>query len=214
MPAWRGGRGPRGTPAAAGVVILATLTACHGAEPPADRTAAVAAAVGSPQQVPATAVGRYRSIRELPVAARPVRVAIAAIGVDAPVVALGKAADGSLSVPRRWGDVGWYSGGPLPGEFGPAVLLGHVDSRSGPAVFYRLATLRAGAIVAVRAADGRLARFRVSRVARYAKQQFPTEAVYLPTLDPVLQLITCGGRFDRRTGHYRDNYVVTAALQR
>ena len=106
-------------------------------------------------------------------------------------------------VPRR----------PPPGQPGPAVLLGHVDSKSRPAVFYRLATLRAGAAVLVERADRTTARFRVSGRIQVAKSRFPADLVYAPTLAPSLRLVTCGGSFDRRTGHYRDNVVVSAVPQ-
>jgi hypothetical protein len=87
-----------------------------------------------------------------------------------------------------------------------------VDSRTGPAVFFRLRALRPGDIVRVGLADGRILVFRVQRVRRYPKDEFPTEAVYLPTLNRELRLITCGGEFDYASGHYRDNIVVYATL--
>jgi hypothetical protein len=87
-----------------------------------------------------------------------------------------------------------------------------VDSKSGPAVFYQLQTLRLGDIVRVGLADGRKLVFRVQQVKRYPKDKFPTEAVYLPTLSRELRLITCGGTFDYASGHYRDNIVVYATL--
>jgi hypothetical protein len=93
------------------------------------------------------------------------------------------------------------------------VLLGHVDSTSGPAVFYRLATLKAGAAVLVDRADGTTERFRVSGQIQVAKSQFPADLVYGPTLAPFLRLVTCGGTFDHKTGHYRDNVVVSAVPQ-
>ena len=135
---------------------------------------------------------------------------IAAIGVSAPVVALGLRPDHTLEVPQRWGDTGWYTGGPEPGEAGPAVIAGHVDSTSGPAVFYRLGQLRRGARVDVRRADRSTASFRVEGVERWPKDRFPTRRVYRRTARSTLRLITCGGSFDRATGHYRDNVIVYA----
>jgi hypothetical protein len=87
-----------------------------------------------------------------------------------------------------------------------------VDSKTGPAVFYRLRALRPGDIVRVGLADRRILVFRVQRVGRYAKDAFPTQAVYFPTLDSELRLITCGGEFDYTSGHYLDNIVVYATL--
>jgi sortase (surface protein transpeptidase) len=139
-----------------------------------------------------------------------VRVRIPAIGVDAPIERLGLDPDGAVAAPAQWDDAGWYADGPRPGQPGPAVLLGHVDSRTGPAVFARLARVPAGAAVLVDRADGTTVRFRVRGRLQVAKSRFPSDLVYAPTLAPSLRLVTCGGAFDRRTGHYRDNIVVTA----
>ena len=140
----------------------------------------------------------------------PVRVEIPAIGVASRLVRLGPNPDGTMEVPRDYGLAGWFTGGAMPGEDGPAVIAGHVDSKTGPAVFYRLRELRAGDTVRVRRADGAWLRFEVTGSARYAKAAFPTEAVFGPVTGPVLRLITCGGAFDRASGHYLDNVVVTA----
>jgi hypothetical protein len=143
-------------------------------------------------------------------AARPVRISIPSIGVRAPVVPLGLDKSGALEVPQDFAQTGWWTGGSRPGERGPAVIVGHVDSRTGPAVFFRLGALRAGDEIVVERADGTSARFHVQRSDRYAKQRFPTAAVYGPTAGPALRLITCSGTFDRATGHYLDNTVVFA----
>ena len=94
------------------------------------------------------------------------------------------------------------------------MILGHVDSTSGPAVFYRLRELRPGDLVEVVRADGSRARFAVQRVEEYPKARFPTAEVYYPTLTPELRLVTCGGTFDATAGHYRSNIIVFAALRR
>jgi len=137
---------------------------------------------------------------------------IPAIAVSTRLLRLGRLPDGSLEVPRDWDTAGWYDQGPRPGQPGPAVILGHVDSKTGPAIFYRLQELRPRDIVRVGLADGRILVFRVQQVRRYPKDRFPTEAVYLPTLNRELRLITCGGEFDYASGHYRDNIVVYATL--
>jgi hypothetical protein len=142
--------------------------------------------------------------------ARPVAVVVPAIGLRARVVGVGLAADRSLHVPADGSQAGWWKGGARPGEAGPAVLVGHVDSKSGPAVFYRVGLLHRGDLVHVVGADGRVVRFRVRRVAHYAKRRFPTRRVYGPTRGPALRLITCSGQFDASTGHYLDNTVVYA----
>ena len=140
----------------------------------------------------------------------PARIEIPAIGVRAPVIRLGLNRDGSLEVPLRFGDTGWWSGGSRPGEAGPAVIAGHVDSRTGPAVFFRLGTLRRGDRVRVLRRDGTAAIFAVQRLEHHPKDHFPTAEVYGRTRGPSLRLITCGGAFDRSSGHYVDNTIVFA----
>jgi LPXTG-site transpeptidase (sortase) family protein len=145
--------------------------------------------------------------------AMPVALDIPSIGVRTPVVELGLTVSGALQVPSSTAVAGWYTGSPRPGETGAAVIAGHVDSRAGPAVFFRLGMLRPGALVFVRRADGSLAVFAVTAVRTFAKSQFPTAAVYDPVPDAQLRLITCGGTFDQATGHYLSNVVVSATLR-
>jgi hypothetical protein len=142
----------------------------------------------------------------------PVQIRIPAIGVSAAVIGLGLDREGTLQVPGDFGVTGWYTGGPAPGETGPAVIAGHIDSHRGPAVFYRLRELRPDDEITIGRADGSSVRFAVDGVAQYPKQAFPTEAVFGPSPDPLLRLITCGGAFDRSRRSYRDNIVVTARL--
>jgi len=137
----------------------------------------------------------------------PTRLVIPAIGVDTPLQSLGLDAHGQLLPPAGYDEAGWYALGPAPGDQGPAVLAGHVDSKAGPAVFYRLRDLRPGAPVRV-LRGGRWLDFQVVGTERYAKASFPTARVYGPTPDAQLRLITCGGVFER--GTYRDNLVVYA----
>ncbi|HET9653991.1 MAG TPA: sortase [Kineosporiaceae bacterium] len=151
----------------------------------------------------------FRSVRTFREIAPPVRLRIPSVGVDAPVEPVGLAPDGSIAAPDGWQVAGWYRGGPRPGQGGGAVVVGHVDSRSGPAVFFRLALARPGDPVFVDRADGTSARFRVTGRLQVAKDRFPAD-LYSPTLQPALLLVTCGGPFDAATGHYRDNVVVSA----
>jgi sortase (surface protein transpeptidase) len=147
-------------------------------------------------------------------AAAPVSLDVPAIGVHADhLVELGYDDHGGLEVPKDFGDVGWFTPGPSPGQLGPAVIAGHVDSKAGPAVFYRLGDLRPGNRIAVGRDDGTTARFVVDRVQEYPKDEFPTAEVYgNSTSRAELRLITCGGDFNHRTGHYVDNIVVFAHL--
>ncbi|MGY1687495.1 class F sortase [Geodermatophilus sp. SYSU D00867] len=151
--------------------------------------------------------------RSAPAAAPPVRVRAPAIGLDSGLVNLGLDATGALAAPADPAAAGWYTGGPAPGDVGPAVLAGHVDSRSGPAVFWRLRELAAGDEVLVDRADGSTVAFTVSRVERHPKDAFPTAAVYGPTADAQLRLVTCGGDFDRSARSYEDNVVVFATAR-
>jgi len=141
---------------------------------------------------------------------RATEVALPTVDVRSVLVALDIGPDGALQPPPDPNVAGWYVRGSVPGEPGPTVIAGHVDSKSGPAVFYRLDQLNAGDRVEVTRSDGQVFTYRVATVERHAKNDFPTARVYGPTPGPELRLITCGGDFDRRVGHYRDNIVVTA----
>ncbi len=147
-------------------------------------------------------------------ASDPVSLSIPSIEVDSDVlVRLDLGADGVLPAPEDYDLPGWYTGGPNPGQLGPAVIAGHVDGPDGPAVFYRLGELAVGALVDVTRADGTVATFAIDSVERYAKAEFPTSRVYGNTTDRAeIRLITCGGAFDRTTGHYVDNIVAFGHL--
>ncbi|MBQ1033954.1 class F sortase [Micromonospora sp. C97] len=142
----------------------------------------------------------------------PTRVRVPHIGVDSPLTVLGLDGAGALIPPTDFDTAGWYGGGPAPGDTGPAVLAGHLDSRRGPAVFARLGELRPGDLVEVWRGGQRLP-FRVTGSLRTRKDQFPTAVVYGPTPGAELRLVTCGGDFDRRRGHYVDNVVVFAVTE-
>jgi len=143
----------------------------------------------------------------------PVSLTIPAIGVQTSLTQLGLTSAGTLQVPSSTSVAGWYTGSPRPGEIGSAVIAGHVDSKAGPAVFFRLRLLRPGELVYVRRADNSVAVFQVTAVQTFLKAQFPTAAVYDPVPDSQLRLITCGGTFDSTTGHYLSNVVVSATLE-
>jgi hypothetical protein len=144
--------------------------------------------------------------------ARPVWLSIPVIGVRTSLVDLGLRSNGTLQVPSSTAVAGWYTGSPRPGTVGAAVIAGHVDSRSGPGIFFWLRDLRPGDRIYVGRADGTMAVFTVTAVRKVAKDLFPTAAVYGPVADPELRLITCGGVFDRSLGSYLSNIVVFARL--
>jgi Sortase domain len=146
-------------------------------------------------------------------AVRPVAISIPALGVDGPLEELGAdPVTRELAAPDDPSVAGWYAAGVVPGDTGPAVVGGHVDSRSGPGVFFGLRRLVPGDLVEIRRSDGGTARFTVADVRRYPKDSFPTDAVYGPAPAPELRLVTCGGVFDRANRNYEDNIVVNAVL--
>jgi hypothetical protein len=147
-----------------------------------------------------------------PGVATPVRLVVPSIGVDTALQSVGVLPDGTLQPPSEWGIAGWYADGVRPGDPGPAVIEGHIDSRNGPAVFFRLRDLHAGATVLVHTAAGTTLRFVVDTVREYPKTKFPTAAVYGPTPLPVLRLVTCTGEFNWQARSYLDNLVVSARL--
>ena len=144
--------------------------------------------------------------------ATPVRVEIPAIGVSSGLEDLGRGAAGELDPPEDWDSAGWFADGIVPGQVGPAVIAGHVDSPTRAAVFFRLDELVAGDEIHVEMSDGSTRTFTVERSERAAKSAFPTSDVYGSAPTPQLRLITCDGTFDTATGHYTDNLIVFADL--
>ncbi len=144
--------------------------------------------------------------------APPTRLRIASLGVDTGLESLAIDPAGQLQSPKVYEEAGWFAGGTAPGDPGPAVLAGHVDSRTGPAVFYKLHELKTGDRVEVQRGGAWLT-FTVTAREHYAKAKFPSARVYGPTPLPELRLITCGGEFDAARHSYRDNVVVYAVLR-
>jgi LPXTG-site transpeptidase (sortase) family protein len=169
-------------------------------EPPAPAGAAASTAV-QPPTMPASA---------------PVSLSVPAIGIDSPLIELGRNPDGTIEVPPLDdpdATTGWYRGSPTPGEVGPAIILGHVDSRRyGPGVFHDLRELRTGDAIDVARADGSVAHFAVDSVREVPKSDFPTLEVYGNLDHAGLRLITCGGQFDRDAASYQSNIIVFALL--
>lgn len=142
----------------------------------------------------------------------PVTLRIPAIDLTTPLSTLGLNRDGTVEAPTDFSRAGWFRLGPTPGEVGSAVILGHVDSRRGPAVFFRLRALRQGDRIEVTLASGRVTAFVVSVVRTYPKEQFPASLVYGSHGERALRLVTCGGDFDSRARSYRSNVVAFASL--
>jgi sortase (surface protein transpeptidase) len=142
----------------------------------------------------------------------PVTLSIPAIGLTVALSQLGLNPNGTVEVPTNFQEPGWYRYGPAPGQLGSAVILGHVDSYLGPAVFFKLRALRPGDQVEVALADGVTTHFVVRQVAMYTKAHFPTLLVYGSHGYSGLQLVTCGGVFDTQTRSYLSNVVVYTSL--
>lgn len=142
----------------------------------------------------------------------PVSLRIPAIGLAVSMSELGLNSDGTVEVPTDFQEPGWFRLGPSPGQVGSAVILGHVDSYQGPAVFFQLRSLQAGDRVEVSLADGAIAQFVVDTVATYLKTQFPAEQVYASHGYSALQLVTCGGEFDTQSRSYLSNVVAYTSL--
>ncbi len=191
-----------------GLTVTAVALTRHGPSPDSQAS-----------QIPAsvaTSVPKLTAGRRVRALARsvPMRVRIPAIGVNAPVMEVGLSADASVQVPPLGNHnlTGWYEYGPAPGQRGASVILGHVDSVTGVSVFFHLKNLRKGDKIYVALADGKTAVFAVDGLQRTAKTTFPTDAVYGKLSYPGLRLITCGGAFDKATGHYAENIIVYAHL--
>ncbi len=216
--------GRRGPLAAATLLLVgggaAVVVGVHEDAGPAQPPLVAAADAGVPAgpAAPAVAAGTpsppAAAAQAVPSVAAPTSVSIPAIEVSSPLLALGLAEDGSIAVPQPGPDydtAAWFTGSPRPGAVGPSVIEGHVDSaRGGPSVFARLGELEVGDAITVAREDGSSVTFEVTGSQRYAKDDFPTLAVYGNTDGPQLRLITCGGSFDATSGHYRDNTVVFA----
>jgi len=146
-------------------------------------------------------------------APNPAVIRIPRLDVEAPIIPLGLQEDGSIEVPEDPDQAGWWLGGPEPGEPGPAVILGHVDSQEeGPAVFFYLQYLETGDEIHIDRVDGSTITYVVESTERHHKDVFPTDAVYGPTEQPTLRLVTCGGDFDFDVRTYEDNVIVFASL--
>ncbi|GAA3151294.1 hypothetical protein GCM10010466_47990 [Planomonospora alba] len=140
----------------------------------------------------------------------PERIDIPSLGLKAPLMRL-DVKDGEVELPPYdEPDVaGWVEGTAVPGDEGPAVILGHVDTKDAPAVFYKLKTMREGQVIKVARSDGKVAQYRVDAIEQVSKDSFPADKVYV---EDGLRLVTCGGEFDWDRNQYDDNVIVYATL--
>jgi sortase (surface protein transpeptidase) len=174
--------------------------------------AALVAGCGGPAGGPRPVTGTSTVQQAPPGVADPAEISIPKIGATSLLVRLGRNADHTIQVPpvKQPMQAGWFSGGPRPGEPGPAVILGHVNGGGDAGIFIRLHELAAGDEILVKRTDGSTARFVVRHVDLVPKTGFPTDTVYGDTADPQLRVITCGGSFDRSAHSYRDSVIVYA----
>ncbi|MFJ6808301.1 class F sortase [Streptomyces anulatus] len=210
------------------VAACVALAGCSSAEPSASSSSASSSSASGAPSASSSAPGATESGSsgstgstgstgssgtDEPDRPAPVHVSIPSIGVRSALMELGLNADGTVEVPpaEKGMTAGWYTGGSAPGAPGPAVLIGHNDTRFGRAVFHDLKKIREGAEVLVRDAAGKTLRFTVTGRETVGKKAFPTEKVYGPTKDSTLRLITCDGEFDAE-GHPVDNLIVYGAL--
>ncbi|MBW5254905.1 class F sortase [Streptomyces sp. P01-B04] len=188
---------------------LTALTGCSDASP--SKSPAAVAPTTSTAVTPEAGSSAATGSPAKPAAQPPVHVSIPSLGVDSDIMRLGLNTDGTVEVPpaEKGMTVGWYTGGPVPGAQGPAVLIGHNDTRFGRAVFHDLKKITKGADITVRDAKGAEVHFEVTGRETASKTAFPTNRVYGPTDDRALRLVTCDGAFDAQ-GHPVDNLIVYA----
>ena len=206
--------------AVAGVLALTTFLRAQqeAPTPPATAAAETVAPPTATVAAPSTVDSKPTPVATrgpILAASQPTSLSIPAIGVRSKVGALGLNPDSTVEVPPLGRDsyAGWYKYSPSPGQLGPSILLGHIDSAQyGPGVFFRLGALRPGDIVTIGRADHTVADFRIERVVEYPKAHFPTAEVYGNTDRAALRLITCGGKFDPSVRSYEDNIVAYASL--
>ena len=169
-------------------------------------------AVTTPAAAAPVPAGTPEATVSEPEALRPVRLLIPDLLLDTRLITLGVRPDRTVQVPSDPDRAGWFRRGPAPGSPGSSVILGHVDSAAGPAVFAGLASLAAGALVSVRMDDGSVVTFAVRSVRTYANEDFPARKVYGSHGRSELNLVTCGGVYDASRGGYQSNVVVNARL--
>ena len=208
-----------GASAGAAVAVMAVLAPLALADRSSASAPSLSGSVAAPTlPIPVTASsdapGTLGGPQPLPALARvtATSIEIPAIDVRSRLEQLTLDPRGVLRPPVDPDQAGWYSAGPVPGDRGPAVIAGHLDSFTGPAVFLRLGQLRSGDLVIVHRSDGSTVDFRVQSTRRFAKTAFPTQSVYGATPVPTLRLITCGGAYDHSKKRYPDDVVVFAEV--
>jgi sortase (surface protein transpeptidase) len=194
------------------VAMLASVAVATGAiGGPPDKATDRSSRASTPE--PSTPAATETTVKTLSMPESvPVRLRVPGIAVDSKLMDLGLKRDGTLETPPGAFPAGWFTGAPTPGEVGPAIIVGHVRYET-PGVFARLAEVRRGDTILVDRKNGSTAKFRVTRLAHFAKSKFPTKQVYGNIDHAGLRLITCGG-LDAKTNEFDENVVVFAKLIR
>uniref|UniRef100_UPI001FB7E9E6 class F sortase n=1 Tax=Streptomyces sp. YIM 98790 TaxID=2689077 RepID=UPI001FB7E9E6 len=196
--------------AAVGSAVLVTLLTAAMLPAEAPSPAASAPGTGLPEAPGSadTALGTTALPRSAPT-----RVRIPELGISVEAFGADLAPDGGPPTPAEEDAMraAWYAGGVAPGEAGAALLVGHLDTRTGPAAFAGLGSLQPGGVIEIDREDGTTAVFVADSVEQYLKSEFPDEKVYGPVNTPELRLITCGGVWSP-DGGYNANIVVYARL--
>ena len=198
------------TPTAAAASSTTAPEAAPGSNTPAPSSRTKTPSAKRSVPAPSASVQKSKD----PKVSAPVKIDIPSTGEGSSLLTLGTAADQTIVVPndKQADQAGWYDGSPEPGENGPATIVGHSTSSRGAAVFFKLAEVQKGAAVNVTTENGTVLKFTVYQVANYPKKSFPTAKVYGNTDGPELRVVTCGGTFDKGTGHLEDNTVLYARL--
>ncbi|RZQ62108.1 class F sortase [Amycolatopsis suaedae] len=186
---------------AAALLVSLTLAGCGSDE---------AAAPAPPPPPPAEAVPVTKPFDGL----RPTQVRIPKINADSSLISVTVNTEGEMAVPsaKQPMQAAWYRLSPVPGETGPAILLGHVDGNKQPGIFFKLHELAEGDEILVNRSDGKELKFTVTKKQQVPKDRFPSDEIYADTTGPELRVITCGGVFDKEEHSYKDNVVIWAKL--
>ncbi|MCL7490275.1 MULTISPECIES: class F sortase [Streptomyces] len=202
----------RGLLWSAGAFLLGSLLVYNSVDTSADPKPQSPSAVASSATPRSSASPAFPDLA-LPRSA-PKRVRIPQIAVDAPFTQLSIGSTGQLDAPPAADKnlVGWFKDGAAPGERGSAIIAGHVDTKTGPAVFLQLESLKPGSTINITREDGVIATFKVDSVETFNKARFPSDRVYADASTAQLRVITCGGAYDRKVKDYVDNIVVFAHL--
>jgi LPXTG-site transpeptidase (sortase) family protein len=142
----------------------------------------------------------------------PTELSIPDVAIQTSLLTVGRNADNTIKVPDSYETAGWYKHSPTPGEIGPTIIVGHVDSYRGPAVFWRLSQMQPMQLVKIKRADGQTVTYQVTDVKQFDQNNFPTNEVYGNITHAGLRLITCGGVYNRSTNSYSHNTVVYATM--